>query len=203
MHWIAAELQGFIPEVRCPLDYRDAFSLLVAVMLSAQCTDARVNQTTPALLAAAPTPEAMAALGETRIREFIQHLGLAGRKATALAELSRLLVERHGSQVPATLDALTSLPGIGRKTALVVLGEIFHLPTFPVDTHIARLARRWGISQASNPEKIEADLMAFFPGEDWHALHLRMILYARQYCTARGCDGTTCPICRMVRQRGL
>ena len=196
--WIDRRLAELYPETPVPLVPRDAYTLLVAVVLSAQCTDKRVNQVTPALFAAAATPAAMAALPVAQIEAIVRPCGLAPRKAAAIRELSRLLVERHGGQVPRTFEELEALPGVGHKTASVVMAQIFGVPAFPVDTHIHRLAQRWGLTDGRSVEQTEADLKAAFPHEHWNALHLRIIFYGREHCTARGCDGTVCEICRTL-----
>ena len=199
--WVARRLEALYPETPIPLDHRDAFTLLVAVVLSAQCTDKRVNEVTPILFARASTPEAMAALSVETIRDIIRPCGLSPQKARAIQELSRLIAGRHGGQVPRTFEELEALPGVGHKTASVVMAQAFGVPAFPVDTHIHRLARRWKLSQAKNVAQTERDLKKLFPRESWNALHLRIIFYGREHCTARGCDGTTCEICRALRHR--
>jgi len=196
--WIAQRLAELYPETPIPLQHRDPYTLLVAVVLSAQCTDERVNLVTPGLWAAADTPEAMARLPVERIQHLIRSCGLAPQKARAIRELSRLLVERHGGQVPRTFAELEALPGVGHKTASVVMSQAFGVPAFPVDTHIHRLAKRWGLSDGSSVERTERDLKKLFPSEQWNRLHLRMIFYGRGHCTARGCDGTVCEICRTL-----
>jgi endonuclease III len=198
--WVAHRLESLYPETPIPLDHRDAFTLLVAVVLSAQCTDKRVNEVTPALFARAATPEAMAGLTIDTIRDFIRPCGLSPQKARALQGLSRLIVEKHGGDVPRSFPELEALPGVGHKTASVVLAQAFGVPAFPVDTHIHRLARRWKLSPAKNVAQTERDLKKLFPREAWNALHLRIIFYGREHCTARGCDGTSCEICRALRQ---
>lgn len=193
---VMAELERLYPVVPVPLDHTDAYTLLVAVLLSAQCTDVRVNQITPRLFARAATPQAMMQVPVEEIREIIKPCGLSPAKSKAIAELSRLLVERHGGQVPADFAALEALPGVGHKTASVVMAQAFGVPAFPVDTHIHRLAQRWGFTSGKNVTQTEADLKRLFPRDSWNKLHLQIIFYGREYCTARGCDGTTCPLCR-------
>lgn len=193
---VARRLAEFHPEVPIPLDHRDAYTLLVAVLLSAQCTDARVNLVTPALFALADNPAAMARVPVERVREIIRPCGLSPAKSKAIVELSRLLVERHDGRVPADFASLEALPGVGHKTASVVMAQAFGVPAFPVDTHIHRLARRWGLSRAKNVEETEADLKALFPEDQWNLLHLRIIYYGRSHCPARACHGLECPICR-------
>ncbi|MCA9605483.1 MAG: endonuclease III [Myxococcales bacterium] len=192
---IAAILDELYPEVPIPLDHTDPFTLLVAVVLSAQTTDKKVNQVTPALFAAAASPEAMAALGAERIHPYIRELGLAPQKAKALAGLSRILVERHGSEVPRSFEALEALPGVGHKTASVVMAQAFGVPAFPVDTHIHRCAARWGLSDGKSVEKTERDLKRLFDRARWNDLHLQIIYFGREHCPARGHDLTGCPIC--------
>jgi endonuclease-3 len=195
---IDRRLAGLYPETPVPLDHRDAFTLLIAVLLSAQCTDRRVNTVTPRLFALADTPAAMARVPEERIREIIRPCGLSPQKARAIAGLSRLLLERHGGEVPRTFAELEALPGVGHKTASVVMAQAFGVPAFPVDTHIHRLAQRWGLTSGRSVTQTERDLKRLFPREHWNQLHLRIIFYGREYCTARGCDGTVCPLCREV-----
>jgi len=183
------------PTVDIPLDHGDAFQLLVAVVLSAQCTDARVNLVTPALFARAPDAKAMAKLTARQIMPYIKTCGLAPRKAEAIAKMSRILIAEHGGEVPANLAALEELPGVGHKTASVVMAQAFHEPAFPVDTHIHRLAGRWQLSRARTVEEVERDLMAVFPRDRWNTLHLQIIYFGRQYCTARQHEPAACPIC--------
>ena len=196
--WIDRRLAGLYPETPVPLDHKDAYTLLIAVLLSAQCTDKRVNLVTPLLWAVADTPQAMATVPVARIREIIRPCGLSPQKAKAIAGLSRLLLERHGGRVPRTFEELEALPGVGHKTASVVMARAFGVPAFPVDTHIHRLAQRWQLSGGRNVEQTEADLKKLFPREHWNQLHLRIIFYGREHCTARGCDGTGCEICRTL-----
>ena len=192
---IAEKLEALYPETPIPLDHNDPFTLLVAVMLSAQTTDKKVNQVTPALFAAAPDPAAMAALPVASILAYIRELGLAPTKAKNLKRLSEMLIEMHGGEVPATFRGLEALPGIGHKTASVVMSQAFGVPAFPVDTHIHRLAARWGLSDGKNVDKTERDLKKLFPRDTWNKLHLRFIFFGREYCPARGHDMLTCPIC--------
>lgn len=194
--FIDARLQSLYPEPPVPLDHHDPFTLLIAVLLSAQCTDARVNQVTPALFQAADNPAAMLALGTDRIRGIIRPCGLSPRKASAISGLSRILLEEHDGEVPADMEALERLPGVGHKTAAVVMAQAFGVPAFPVDTHIHRLAQRWGLSSGKNVAQTEKDLKRLFPRERWNKLHLQFIFYGREFCSARGCDGRVCDICR-------
>lgn len=193
---IQQRLAEHYPETPIPLDHNDPFTLLVAVLLSAQCTDKKVNEVTPALFAAGPDPAAMAALSEATILGHIRQLGLARSKARHVRRLSELLLERHGGEVPRSFAALEELPGVGHKTASVVMAQAFGVPAFPVDTHIHRLAQRWGLSSGESVTRTEADLKRLFPRESWNRLHLQIIFYGREHCTARGCDGTRCPLCR-------
>jgi endonuclease-3 len=183
------------PETPIPLDHADAFTLLVAVVLSAQTTDRKVNEVTPALFARAPTPQAMAALEVEEIRRLIREVGLAPAKAKALQGLSALLLERHGGEVPRGYEALEALPGVGHKTASVVMAQAFGEPAFPVDTHIHRLAWRWGLSTGASVEATERDLKRTFPRERWNRLHLQLIFFGRAHCPARGHAPERCPIC--------
>ena len=199
--YVDRRLAGLYPETPVPLDHRDPFTLLIAVLLSAQCTDKRVNLVTPALFARADTPEKMAAVPVAEILGLIRTCGLAPSKAKAIAGLSRLLLEKHGGQVPRTFAELEALPGVGHKTASVVMAQAFGVPAFPVDTHIHRLAKRWRLSAGKNVEQTERDLKALFPQEHWNQLHLRIIFYGREHCTALGCDGHTCEICRTFSRR--
>jgi endonuclease-3 len=195
---IDRRLAELYPETPVPLEHRDAFTLLIAVLLSAQCTDKRVNEVTPRLFARAATPEAMVGVPVAEIQAMIRPCGLSPQKAKAIAGLSRLLIERHGGQVPRTFAELEELPGVGHKTASVVMAQAFGVPAFPVDTHIHRLAQRWRLTTGRSVEQTERDLKALFPREHWNQLHLRIIFYGREHCTARGCDGTACEICRTV-----
>ena len=193
---ILRRLEQSYPETPIPLDHSDPFTLLIAVLLSAQCTDRKVNEVTPALFAAGPDPAAMAALPEATILGHIRQLGLARTKARHVKRLAELLIERHGGAVPTSFEALEALPGVGHKTASVVMAQAFGVPAFPVDTHIHRLAQRWGLSSGESVERTETDLKRLFPRETWNRLHLQIIFYGREHCTARGCDGMVCPLCR-------
>lgn len=192
---ISVMLDELYPELPVPLDHTDAFTLLVAVMLSAQTTDKKVNEVTPALFNAAPGPTEMAALDVDTIRELIRQIGLAPTKAKNLKNMSVLLLERHDGKVPADLDSLEALPGVGHKTAQVVVAQAFGIPAFPVDTHIHRLASRWGLSKAKNVAQTERDLKALFAPETWNDRHLQIIFFGREHCPARFHDLRTCPIC--------
>jgi endonuclease-3 len=193
---VMERLEQLYPTTPIPLDHTDPFTLLIAVLLSAQCTDKKVNEVTPALFAAGPTPAAMAALEEATILGHIRQLGLAKTKARNVKRLAELLLERHGGIVPRSFEELEALPGVGHKTASVVMAQAFGVPAFPVDTHIHRLAQRWGLSPGLNVEQTERDLKGLFPREAWNKLHLQIIFYGREHCTARGCDGTVCGLCR-------
>jgi len=188
-------LDALYPEPPIPLDHQDPFTLLVSVLLSAQTTDKKVNEVTPALFSEAPDPELMAALPVDRILAHIRTVGLAPTKAKNLKAMAGLLVERHGGQVPDDIDALEALPGVGHKTASVVVCQAFGRPAFPVDTHIHRLAARWGLSDGKNVVKTEADLKKLFPEDTWIRRHLQIIYFGREHCPARGHDLRQCPIC--------
>ena len=192
---IAAMLEELYPETPVPLDHENAFQLLVAVLMSAQTTDLKVNEVTPALFAKAPTAKEMAKLPVDVILEDIRQVGLAPTKAKNIRRLSEILIEKHDGEVPASFEALEDLPGVGHKTASVVMAQSFGIPAFPVDTHIHRLAARWGLSNGKNVEKTEKDLKAIFPKELWNKLHLQIIFFGREYCPARNHDLTQCPIC--------
>lgn len=196
--FIDRRLAELYPETPIPLDHRDAYTLLVAVLLSAQCTDKRVNEVTPQLWARADNPAAMARVPIADIQAIIRPCGLSPQKSRAIAGLSQILLEQHRGQVPRTFAELEALPGVGHKTASVVMSQAFGEPAFPVDTHIHRLAQRWKLSSGRNVEQTEADLKRLFPREHWNQLHLRIIYYGREHCTARGCDGTVCEICRTL-----
>jgi endonuclease-3 len=195
---IGKMLDTLYPAVEVPLRHTDAYTLLVAVILSAQCTDRRVNKVTPALFAAADTPEKMVKLGQVSIRKQIETCGLANNKSKAIFEMSKRLLASHGGRVPQTFKELEALPGVGHKTASVIMAQAFGVPAFPVDTHIHRLAQRWKLTGGKNVVQTEEDLKKLFPPERWNRLHIQLILYGREHCTARGCDGTQCPICRAL-----
>lgn len=194
--FVDRRLAELYPAPAIPLDHKDPYTLLIAVLLSAQCTDKRVNLTTPRLFSRADTPPKMAGLTVEEIDAIVRPCGLAPRKAQAIHALSVLLVARHGGQVPRTFEELEELPGIGHKTASVVMTQAFGVPAFPVDTHIHRLAQRWKLTNGRSVEQTEKDLKRLFPREHWNPLHLRIIYYGREHCTAWGCDGRQCQICR-------
>lgn len=198
---IQAILDERFPAPPIPLAHADPFTLLVAVVLSAQCTDERVNRVTPGLFARAPTPEAMATLPVPTIRALIRPCGLSPQKAKALAGLSRRLCTEHGGTVPADLEALERLPGVGHKTASVVMAQAFGVPAFPVDTHIHRLAWRWGLSSGRSVEQTERDLVRTFPREHWNKLHLQLIHFGRAFCPAVKHQPADCPICSWAMSR--
>ena len=183
------------PDVEIPLHHRDPYTLLISVVLSAQCTDAKVNQITPILFARASTPQQMRKLPVPEIRRIIKPCGLSPAKSKAIAALSRILVEKHGGTVPDSFEGLEALPGVGHKTASVVMVQAFGKPAFPVDTHIHRLAARWGLSSGRSVEQTERDLKKLFLQDSWGRVHLQIILFGREQCPARGHDLTTCPIC--------
>ena len=193
--FVARKLEELYPEVPIPLKHKDPYTLLIAVLLSAQCTDKRVNEITPKLFARADNPRDMAALDVSEIEDIIRPCGLAPRKAKAIHELSRILLENYDGQVPEDWEALESLPGVGHKTASVVMSQAFGHPAFPVDTHIHRLAARWGLSDGKNVKKTEEDLKRLFPKDLWNKLHLQIIYYGREKCPARGHKLENCPIC--------
>ena len=199
-NYVAQKLAKLYPETPIPLDHTDPFTLLVAVVLSAQCTDKKVNEVTPALFRLASTPQKMATLKVEQVYQVIRQLGLAPQKSKALVGLAKMIVEKHQGQVPRTFEELEELPGVGHKTASVVMAQSFGVPAFPVDTHIHRLAKRWKLSVGKSVEQVERDLKKVFPEKDWNKLHLRIIFYGREHCTARGCDGKTCPICLELRK---
>lgn len=188
-------LDDLYPETPIPLRHEDAFTLLVAVVLSAQCTDERVNQITPLLFARADNPTDMARLPTEEIQEIIKPCGLSPAKSKAISGLSKIIVEKHGGKVPESFEALEALPGVGHKTASVVMSQAFGHPAFPVDTHIHRLAARWGLSNGKSVEQTERDLKMIFPKNTWNKLHLQIIFFGRQYCPARGHQPEKCPIC--------
>ncbi len=187
-------LEELYPEVPIPLQHKDAYTLLVAVVLSAQCTDERVNQITPLLFARADNPYDMAKLDVEEIKEIIKPCGLSPAKSKGISGLSKIIVEKHGGHVPESFEALEALPGVGHKTASVVMSQAFGHPAFPVDTHIHRLATRWGLSSGKSVEQTEKDLKAAFPESSWNKLHLQIIFFGRQFCPARNHKPELCPI---------
>ncbi|EAR15742.1 endonuclease III [Robiginitalea biformata] len=201
--YIIDVLESIYPEVPVPLDHQDPYTLLVAVLLSAQSTDVRVNQTTPLLFARASTPEDMAKVPVEEIRDIIRPVGLSPTKAKAIRRLSEILVEEHGGRVPRDLEALERLPGVGHKTASVVVSQAFGIPAFPVDTHIHRLMYRWGLSTGKNVVQTEKDAKRLFPEELWNKLHLQIIWYGREYCPARGWDLEKDVITRKIGRKSV
>ena len=195
---IISELQKLYPETPIPLNHNGPFTLLVAVVLSAQSTDKKVNELTKKLFKEADTPKKMVNLGIDNIYEYIKQLGLSRQKSKNTYNLSRIINEKFNGLVPNTFEDLESLPGVGHKTASVVMSQIFNIPSFPVDTHIHRLSQRWGLTNGKSVIQTEKDLKKIFPINLWNKLHLQIIFYGREYCTARGCDGTKCLICKKV-----
>jgi endonuclease-3 len=194
---VKRRLAELFPETPVPLDHQDPFTLLIAVLLSAQCTDVRVNQITPKLFnELGQTPERLAACEVSEIEAIVRPCGLGPQKAKAIQRLSQILLDEHHGRVPVDLAALERLPGVGHKTAQVVMAQAFGVPAFPVDTHIHRLAQRWKLTNGRSVLQTERDLKRLFPMESWNALHLQIIFYGREHCSARGCDGTVCPLCR-------
>jgi endonuclease-3 len=194
--FILHKLQNLYPNPPIPLQHKDPYTLLIAVLLSAQCTDERVNTVTPALFALADNPFDMAKIPVEQIQDIIRPCGLSPQKSKAISVLSKMLVDEHQGKVPADWEALERLPGVGHKTASVVMSQAFGHPAFAVDTHIHRLAQRWGLTNGKNVVQTEKDLKRLFPQNTWNALHLQIIYYGREYCSARSCDGTVCEICR-------
>ena len=192
---IQGMLEELYPETPVPLDHDTPFQLLIAVLMSAQTTDLKVNQVTPELFKHGPTPKKMAGLEVSRIQSMIREVGLAPTKAKNIRRLSELILERHQGEIPNTFEELEALPGVGHKTAGVVLAQAFGIPAFPVDTHIHRLAARWGLSNGKNVDQTEKDLKAVFPKDAWNDLHLQIIFFGREYCPARYHDLSQCPIC--------
>ncbi|MGB1158433.1 MAG: endonuclease III [Porticoccaceae bacterium] len=192
---ILNKLNNLYPDTPIPLDHSNNFELLVAVLLSAQCTDERVNQVTPKLFSLANNPWDMQEVAVDSIYQIVRPCGLAPQKSRAISQLSKILVEQHGGEVPEDMQMLEALPGVGHKTASVVMSQGFGHPAFPVDTHIHRLAQRWGLTKGKNVTQTERDLKKLFPKDCWNKLHLQIIFYGREFCTARGCDGRVCEIC--------
>lgn len=193
--YILARLEKLYPNPPIPLDHSDAYTLLVAVLLSAQCTDKRVNLVTPALFKLGKTPKQMAQQDVADVLEIVRPCGLGPQKAKAIVGLSKILMEQYNGKVPDDLEKLETLPGVGHKTAQVVMAQAFGVPSFPVDTHIHRLAKRWKLTKGKSVLETERDLKDLFPENKWNKLHLQIIYYGREHCTARGCDGKTCEIC--------
>ena len=194
-NYVVDKLEELYPVVPVPLDHKDPYTLLIAVLLSAQCTDVRVNLVTPKLFAMADSPEEMVKHSIKEIEDIIRPCGLAPRKAKAIWVLSEMIIENHGGVVPADMIELEKLPGVGHKTASVVMSQAFGVPAFPVDTHIHRLAQLWGLTKGKNVVQTENDCKKLFPEEKWNKLHLQIIFYGREYCQARFCKGIKCPIC--------
>lgn len=201
--FVRQKLEELYPNPPIPLDHKDPYTLLVAVLLSAQCTDARVNKTTPGLFELADNPAAMSRLGVDQINDIVRPCGLAPRKAQSIHRLSEILLEKHKGEVPADITALEALPGVGHKTASVVMTQAFGVPAFPVDTHIHRLAWRWTLSTGKSVERTEKDLKRLYPESTWNKLHLQIIYFGREYCPARGHDPRTCPICSVVGRKEM
>jgi endonuclease-3 len=197
-NYVRKELAKLYPEPKPPLNHKDAFTLLVAVALSAQTTDLMVNRVTPELFKVGGSPEKMAKLSSDEILRFIKPTNYSPTKSKNLKKMAEILVSKFKGKVPQTFEDLESLPGVGHKTASVVMSQIFGIPAFPVDTHIHRLAMRWKLSNGKSIVRTEEDLKSLFPDSSWHDVHLQMIFYGREYCTARGCDGKTCPICKKL-----
>ncbi len=195
---VQRRLEQLYPETPIPLDHRDPYTLLIAVLLSAQCTDVRVNTVTPALFELADNPADMSRVAVEDIRAIIRPCGLSPRKSSAISELSKILIAEHDGVVPEDFAALEALPGVGHKTASVVMSQAFGVPAFPVDTHIHRLAQRWGLTSGKNVVVTERDLKKLFAPESWNRLHLQIIFYGREFCSARGCNGTICELCQTL-----
>lgn len=193
--YILDKLEEYYPTTPIPLDHKDHYTLLIAVLLSAQCTDERVNQITPKLFKLADTPQKMVKQKVEKIKEIIRPCGLSPRKSKAIWELSKILIDDHDGEVPESFEHLEKLPGVGHKTASVVMSQGFGHPAFPIDTHIHRLAQNWKLTTGKSIEQTEKDLKRLFPEDKWNKLHLQIIFYGREYCTARGCKGLVCPIC--------
>jgi endonuclease-3 len=203
VQFVINKLEELYPVVPIPLDHKDPYTLLIAVLLSAQCTDERVNKVTPELFALADTPEAMMQQEVDEIKQIIRPCGLSPRKSKAIHQLSEILVSEYGGEVPATFKDLEKLPGVGHKTASVVMSQAFGFPAFPVDTHIHRLIYRWGLSNGKNVEQTEKDCKRLFPEERWNKLHLQIIFFGREYCKARPHDPKACPICSEIGRASL
>lgn len=200
---ILSILDKLYPHPSAPLQHKDAYTLLISVLLSAQCTDERVNKTTPHLFKLADNPFDMVKLSVDEIREIIKPCGLSPMKSKGIAGLSRILVEKYNGEVPSSFEALEALPSVGHKTASVVMTQWFNVPAFPVDTHIHRLAYRWGLSNGKSVEQTERDLKRLIPEQKWRDAHLQIIYFGREYCTARGHEWRSCPICRKYMRASL
>ncbi len=200
VEFIAETLERLYPETPVPLDHQDPYTLLVAVLLSAQCTDERVNKITPSLFSRANNPFDMAQVPVDEIREIIKPCGLSPFKSKAISGLSQILVEKYQGEVPQSFEELEALPGVGHKTASVVMSQAFGVPAFPVDTHIHRLAKRWKLSSGKSVDQTEKDLKRLFPRDSWNKLHLQIIFYGREFCPARGHQEENCLICRTINQ---
>jgi endonuclease-3 len=196
VQFIIHTLEHFYPETPVPLTHKDPYTLLIAVLLSAQCTDERVNKVTPALFLLADNPDDMSKVEVSAIEDIIRPCGLSPRKSKAISTLSSILMEKYDGQVPQTFEDLETLPGVGHKTASVVMAQAFGVPAFPVDTHIHRLAQRWKLTNGKNVEQTEKDLKRLFPKDIWNKLHLQIIFFGREYCPARGHDVVKCPVCK-------
>lgn len=196
--FVLGQLEMLYPTTLIPLSHEDPYTLLVAVLLSAQCTDERVNKVTPGLFALANTPEEMAKLEVSDIMSIIRPCGLAPKKSQAISDLSKILIAKYKGMVPESFEELEELPGVGHKTASVVMSQAFGIPAFPVDTHIHRLAQRWGLTSGKNVKQTESDLKSIFPKSSWNKLHLQIIFFGREYCPARGHDISKCPICSKI-----
>lgn len=201
VQFVIDTLEELYPEVPIPLDHSDPFTLLIAVLMSAQTTDVKVNQVTPALFEKGPTPEKMAVIQPEEIRQIIREVGLAPTKSKAIHKLANILVEKYDGQVPQTFEELEELPGVGHKTASVVMSQAFGVPAFPVDTHIHRLMYRWGFTNGKNVVQTEKDAKRIFPKETWNKLHLQIIFFGREYCKARNHDPAGCPICSVIGRK--
>ncbi|MGV9013920.1 MAG: endonuclease III [Flavobacteriales bacterium] len=201
--FVAKTLNKLYPRPAIPLDHGDPYTLLVAVVLSAQCTDKKVNEVTPLLFAKAHTPKQMAALDVDEIRDIIRPCGLSPAKSKGIHGLSEIIMAEHGGQVPSTFAELEALPSVGHKTASVVMSQAFGVPAFPVDTHIHRLASRWGLSTGKNVEQTEKGLKRLFPEDTWNVLHLQIIYFGREYCPAKAHDPMKCPICKEIGRKEL
>lgn len=201
--FVIETLERLYPVIPIPLDHQDPYTLLVAVLLSAQCTDKRVNQVTPALFELASTPQEMVKVDVDEIKQIIRPCGLSPRKSKAISELSHILLDKHEGQVPQDFEALEELPGVGHKTASVVMSQAFGVPAFPVDTHIHRLMDRWTLSTGKNVVKTEKDAKRLFPEEKWNDLHLQIIYFGREYCPARGHKPEECPICSVIGRKSM